>query len=187
MSNLFFTSDNHWFHTNIIKYCNRPFSSVDEMNEGLIERWNAVVKPNDTVWTLGDVVFSDINNIEGIIKRLNGNLHIVLGNHDKTISNQRGRLLTSGAVKEICDYKELSWNKQKICLFHYAQRAWNGSHYGSWQLFGHTHGSMEPYGKSVDVGIDSPFITGEAPYRPFSFEEVEFFMRNQPIFKHHGD
>lgn len=187
MSNIFFTSDCHWGHSNIIKFCNRPFSSVEEMNEGLIERWNEVVKPGDIVWSLGDFAFMPYDNIVEIIKRLNGNLHMVLGNHDQKIAQNRKELLESGLVKEIRDYKELSWNKQRICLFHYGQRAWNGSHYGSWQLFGHTHGDMEPYGKSVDVGVDSAFILGTAPYRPFSFEEIESFMRNQPIFKHHGD
>lgn len=183
MSNLFFTSDVHFGHANIIKFCNRPFASVDEMNEGLIQRWNEVVKPGDTVWSLGDFAFMPYDKTVETIKRLNGDLHMVLGNHDQKIAQNRKELLVSGLVKEIRDYKELSWNKQKMCLFHYAQRAWNGSHYGSWQLFGHTHGTMEPYGKSVDVGVDSPFILGEAPYRPFSFEEVSDFMRNREVIK----
>lgn len=172
-----------FFHANIIRYCNRPFDDVEEMNEKLIENWNAVVKKGDIVWSLGDFSFSTIENTIETIKRLNGDLHMVLGNHDQKIAQNRKELLVSGLVKEICDYKELSWNKQKMCLFHYAQRAWNGSHYGSWQLFGHTHGTMEPYGKSVDVGVDSPFILGEAPYRPFSFEEVSDFMRNREVIK----
>lgn len=187
MSNLFFTSDVHFGHSNIIKFCNRPFASVEEMNEGLIERWNAVVNPGDTVWSLGDFAFMPFDKTMEVIKRLNGDLHMVLGNHDQKIAQNRKELLDSGLVKEIRDYKELSHNKQRICLFHYAQRAWNGSHYGSWQLFGHTHGDMEPYGKSVDVGVDSPYVTGEAPYRPFSFEEVEAFMRNREVIKHHAD
>lgn len=189
--NTHFTSDVHFGHNNIIKFCNRPFSSVEEMNEQLIERWNNVVKPNDTVWSLGDFAFLPYEQTKQIIKRLNGNLHMVLGNHCQKIAQNRKELISSGLVKEIHDYKEISVQtsagKQKICLFHYAQRAWNGSHYGSWQLFGHTHGDMEPYGKSVDVGIDSPFVTGQPEYRPFSLEEVEEFMRNQPIFKHHDE
>ncbi len=183
MSNLFFTSDTHFGHANIIKFCNRPFVSVDEMNEGLIARWNEVVKPEDTVWSLGDFAFMQFDQTKEIIKRLNGNLHMVLGNHDQKIAQNRKELLESGLVKEIRDYKELSWDKQKMCLFHYAQRAWNGSHYGSWQLFGHTHGTMEPYGKSVDVGLDSPYVTGTPEYRPFSFEEVSQFMRNREVIK----
>lgn len=187
MSNMFFTSDVHFGHANIIKFCNRPFASVEEMNEGLIERWNEVVKPGDTVWSLGDFAFLPFPKTIEIIKRLNGNLHMVLGNHCQKIAQNRKELLESGLVKEIRDYKELSLNKQRICMFHYAQRAWNGSHYGAWQLFGHTHGDMEPYGKSVDVGVDSPFILGYAPYRPFAFEEVSQFMTNQPVIKHHDD
>lgn len=172
-----------FFHANIIRLCNRPFDSVEEMNETLIKNWNAVVKKGDIVWSLGDFSFSSIENTIEIIKRLNGDLHMVLGNHDQKIAQNRKELLATGLVKEICDYKELSWNKQKMCLFHYAQRAWNGSHYGSWQLFGHTHGTMEPYGKSVDVGLDSPYILDQAPYRPFAFEEVSNFMRNREVIK----
>jgi calcineurin-like phosphoesterase family protein len=153
------------------------------MNEGLINNWNSVVHDGDTVWSLGDFAFVPKDKIVEIIKRLNGNLHMVLGNHDNVIKNSKEQMLREGLVKEIVDYKEIKWNKQKICLFHYAQRAWNSSHHGSWQLFGHTHGTMEPYGKSVDVGVDSPFVTGTPPYRPFSFDEIHKFMETQIIEK----
>lgn len=183
MANLYFTSDVHLGHTNIIKFCNRPFNSVEEMNEGLIQNWNAVVKPGDTVWSLGDFAFLPFEKTVEIIKRLNGNLYMVLGNHCQKIIQNRKMLVESGLVKEICDYKEIKWLNQKMVLFHYAQRTWNGAHYGTWQLFGHTHGTMAPYGKSVDVGIDSPFITGKAEHRPFSFEEINEFMSKQDLIK----
>lgn len=181
MSNLFFSSDLHFGHANSIKYCNRPFSDVQEMNEGLIAGWNRVVGKNDTVWTLGDFAFMQLDPIMDVLSRLNGNHHMVLGNHCQKIAANRKLLLEKGLVKEIRDYKELSFDKQKIVLFHYPQRAWNGSHYGSWQLHGHVHGTMEPYGRSVDVGVDAAWVTGKAEYRPLSFEELREYMKSREV------
>jgi len=81
---IFFTSDHHFDHTNIIKYCDRPFKNAGHMNNILIQKWNEVVKPEDTVFYIGD--FCMTNNSEKAsswIKRLNGTKHLILGNHDK--------------------------------------------------------------------------------------------------------
>lgn len=76
-------SDTHFYHNNIIKYCNRPFSSVEEMNDTLIENWNSIVKPEDTVFHLGDFAFKkNVNNIIHIVDRLNGKIVLIKGNHD---------------------------------------------------------------------------------------------------------
>lgn len=79
--NIWFTSDTHFGHANIIKYCNRPFSSVEEMNKTIIDNWNSVVGKDDIVWHLGDFSLGNKNNIE-LVKQLNGKINIVLGNHD---------------------------------------------------------------------------------------------------------
>lgn len=81
---VFFTADTHFGHFNIIGYCNRPFKTVEEQDEELIRRWNAVIKPEDTVWHLGDVCFHDEKNLPLIIPRLNGIKHLVFGNHDRS-------------------------------------------------------------------------------------------------------
>ena len=80
--NTFFTSDTHFYHDNILKYCNRPFSSVDEMNEKLIKNWNSVVGKNDIVWHLGDFCFGRKENVSEILSKLNGKINLVMGNHD---------------------------------------------------------------------------------------------------------
>ena len=79
---VYFISDTHFCSENIIKYCNRPFKDAEEMNEQLIQRWNAVVKPEDKVFHLGDVVMHQSENIPSIIPRLNGEIHLITGNHD---------------------------------------------------------------------------------------------------------
>lgn len=83
---IFYTSDSHFSHANIIKYAGRPFSSPQEMDEILIQRWNEVVKPHDHVWHLGDVAMgkntADGNALIRIMRRLLGHKRLILGNHD---------------------------------------------------------------------------------------------------------
>ena len=83
----FFIADTHFYHTNIIKYCNRPFSTTDEMNIALIRKWNAVVGKNDTVYHLGDFLIGNKQQTTDTVKLLNGNIFLIRGNHDNH-SNQ---------------------------------------------------------------------------------------------------
>lgn len=183
---VFFTSDTHFGHANVIKYCNRPFKSSEEMDEALIENWNSVVSPGDTVYHLGDFGFGRADFLSRILWRLNGNKSLVLGNHDKTIKNQVGLFLKDGLLREVVPYKEISVNKQHIVLCHYAMRVWNKSHYGSWMLYGHSHGTLPPHGKSVDVGTDSKWVLGSPKYAPLSFDEIQRFMNGRTV-DHHED
>lgn len=81
-SNTWVVSDTHFWHENIIKYCNRPYANAQEMNEDLIAKWNARLKENDIVWHLGDFCFGCKEHITEIVPRLNGRINLVLGNHD---------------------------------------------------------------------------------------------------------
>lgn len=177
--NTFFVSDCHFWHKNIIQYSNRPFASVDEMNEQMITKWNETVKPDDYVFSLGDFAFAKIGKIAELLGRLNGQKYFISGNHDEEVLDNKAYLLDRGLVKEITAYKEIRIDGQFIILFHYGCRVWNKSHRDSWLLYGHSHGSLPPFGKSVDVGVDAPFVTGKAEYRPLSFYEVKDFMAKQ--------
>ena len=119
MNKIFFTSDHHFGHKNIIKFCNRPFESIDEMNEELISRWNAKVGPNDEVYHLGDFALCTTNEFTDIIGRLNGIIYLIGGNHDGTAMSNRK------VFKWIKDYFELKVKDdecangvQRIILFH---------------------------------------------------------------------
>lgn len=81
-TNTWVISDTHFWHDNIIKYCDRPYANSEEMNEDLIAKWNASVKQDDIVWHLGDFCFGSKDKIKGIVPRLNGRINLVLGNHD---------------------------------------------------------------------------------------------------------
>lgn len=182
-----FVSDTHWGHANIIKYSNRPFNSVEEMNEALIQNWNERVGQYDIVYHLGDFAFLPYDALKRTARRLNGTKHLILGNHDKTIIQSQNDLLSSGTFASIQNYVELRHAGEFFCLFHYGQRVWNKSHRGSIHLYGHSHGSLPPFGKSVDVGVDCKEIT--ADYRPVSVDEVIAYMKKREFVAvdHHGD
>jgi calcineurin-like phosphoesterase family protein len=163
MPDIFFTADTHFNHGNIIELSNRPFTSVKEMDEAMIKNWNDRVKPGDIVYHLGDFAF--IHSLEGVDeyrRRLNGQIQLILGNHDyRYIKNYR-------KWAWVGHYKEIKVGDQMIVLFHYAQRTWNGSHKGSWMLHGHSHGTLKRDWrvKSFDVGVDV------WNFAPLSFDEV---------------
>jgi len=174
---IFFTSDTHFYHKNVIRYSNRPFSSVEEMNEALIEKWNSTVSVKDEVYHLGDVSFSSLGNTLSILDRLNGRKKLILGNHDRTLSKKSD---FKSRFEWIKDYYLLKVNDpdapdgvQQIVLFHYALRTWEKIHYGSWNLFGHSHGTLPDniYLKAMDVGVDCN------NYKPISYERVKDIMR----------
>lgn len=186
MVKLWFISDTHWSHRNIIKYSNRPFDSVEQMDQALITNWNAVVGHDDIVWHLGDFAFCRYDGIKEILPLLNGHKNLVLGNHDKEIINNTGELLRLRLFDSIQHYKMLRIGDQKVILSHYGFRTWDSAHHGSIMLYGHSHGSLPSMGRSVDVGVDCKEITSE--YRPIEYNEVFSFMANRKaeIVDHHG-
>lgn len=186
---IFFTSDTHFGHRNIIKYANRPFEDSGEMDEALIANWNDLIANDDEVYHLGDFSLTDPNRTDKILNRLNGKIYLIKGNHEKSVLKKS---FTRDRFEWIKDYYELTINnermKQMICLSHYAHRVWNKSHHGSFHLYGHSHDSLEyqPWGKSMDVGVDTAArILGE--YRPFSFNEIKSILdkREKMVVDHH--
>jgi calcineurin-like phosphoesterase family protein len=99
----FFTSDTHFGHQRIIELCERPFDSVDEMNEAMIERWNETVKPEDIVFHLGDVALGKIAESLPLIGRLNGSIFLVPGNHDRIFSGEKEKQ----RVRFLPEYKKV--------------------------------------------------------------------------------
>lgn len=165
-----FTSDSHLGHGNIIRYCNRPFSSVDEMDEALIKAWNTVVAPEDDVWHLGDFAVRNAESAAGYRRRLNGRIHLVWGNHDSEQVRQAPWWASSQAMAEI------TVDSVRIVLCHYAMRVWNRSRRGSLHLFGHSHGTLPGDRQSVDVGVDYPAWR----YRPVSLREIRRHLQTLP-------
>lgn len=185
MGKSFWTSDPHFFHANIIKYCSRPWANVYDMNEALIENWNSVVDYEDDVFVLGDVALLGGNpngkkEVENILRRLNGNKYLIYGNHDKQAVRQ-----AAGFIEKV-DYKTVTVNNQYIVMSHYPMVTWHGSHRNSWMLHGHCHGTLarDMSTRRLDVGVDVPMWN----YTPVSFEQLKAEM-DKVVFKpndHHG-
>lgn len=159
-----FTSDTHFGHTNILKHDGRPFSTIEEHDQALIDNWNAVVNEGDVVYHLGDVMWhtTDKRRLD-ILGALHGVLILILGNHDRT----NKPLMRCTRWSKVCDYLEIKVGSQRVILYHYRMVVWNGSHHGSWALHGHSHGTLPvtPM-KTFDVGT---MLWG---YRPISWDEV---------------
>jgi calcineurin-like phosphoesterase family protein len=167
MTDIWFTSDTHFGHKNIIKFCNRPFKSIQEHDEILIQNWNSLVKQNDEVYHLGDFVLERREYAEKILKRLNGRIRFIRGNHDKVM---KGEILKR--FEWVKDYYEMKGpDKRKIVLCHYAFEVWNKSHHGSWHLHGHSHGTLKFKDiKRLDMGVDTN------NYKPYSIDQIQDIM-----------
>jgi len=166
----FFTADNHFHHAGIIHSCDRPFKTVEQMNAYMIRCWNEAVRPGDVVYHLGDFAYrGNASEIEALITQLNGTIHLIKGNHDD--KSRWMEDLYKRMFAKVSDISYIKIDGQKIFLSHYAHRTWRASCHGSWHLYGHSHGTMPPYGKSFDVGVDVWNFT------PVSFYEVQEKMK----------
>ena len=137
----YFTSDLHLGHANVLRFDNRPFSSVEENDEELIKRWNAKVKQGDTVYCLGDLIWKTYGSqsAEDILKSLNGQKILIRGNHDHWINRRTRKQLA--AIKDYDDIKvTLEDGTVKRCILsHYPIHFYNGQYHGAIMLYGHVH------------------------------------------------
>ena len=127
---IFFISDFHAKHSNIIKFCNRPYKSSEEMTKILIENWNSIIKPDDIVFNLGDFIWSGSWN--SILEQLNGNIYLILGNHDR--KNFKDSYMNH--LKGVYDQLTLLIDNKIVYLNHFPYLCFPKNHY---QLFGHVH------------------------------------------------
>jgi len=177
---IFFTSDLHLGHKNIIKYCNRPFSDVHEMNKYIIDAINTTVGIDDSLYILGDFAFRGKDPIEYRERIICKDIHIIIGNHDRekdfvkyliSLENSYG----FGSVQPV---KEIIYCNQRIFLSHYCHKVWPASHKGSYHLWGHSHGKLDEEErktnrKSLDVGVDNTVNYSKPFGEPWSFKEIQ--------------
>lgn len=182
MTNIFFTADAHFNHKKCQElFRNRCFASLEEMNETIIENWNAKIGKNDLVYHLGDVELGSSTGARTILDRLNGQIYLVRGNHENVAEHKlcRNRFIW------IKDYHRLKIGDQKIYMCHYSFRVWNCMHHGSWNLYGHSRGSLydDPGLKSCDVGVDC------WDFSPVSYEQLEQKMATKHFITvdHHAE
>ena len=182
---LFFTSDTHFGHELIRKVCYRPFDTVDEMDERMIENWNNVVGKDDIVFHLGDFAFGGSQLWNGILERLNGHKILILGNHDR--KNYREGY--SKYFDYVGQQLQLNIDGRSVYLNLYPFLCYGGTYRRDedlvYQLFGHVHTCPERYkGKDFDrlyilfpyqydVGVDNNNFT------PISWEAVNEKINEQ--------
>lgn len=166
----FYISDTHFGHEAIIGSCSRPFSSVQEMDEFMIDAWNSVVSNDDIVYHLGDFAFGGPDHAKHIFQQLNGRKILILGNHDV---DRKGNALPKIAA--------LDWDQppsstlftndggERLFLSHYAHRVWPSSNKGSYHFYGHSHANLDSVGLSRDVGVD----VDDVSFTPLSFQYLK--------------
>lgn len=159
-----FISDTHFFHANILKFTNeegkriRPFDSLEEMHEYMIEKWNGVVKPNDYVYHLGDVTFQYHGGFNNLMRRLNGQKRLIVGNHDKIWN------------------PALQMNFQKVDLWKgFKEHNFTASHIplrleslrdGAFNVHGHIHQNKSPTPNHINVSVEV------RDYTPVHIDEI---------------
>ena len=142
---IFFTSDLHFGHENVIRFDNRPFNTVEEMDEEMIKRWNAKVGKGDIVYVLGDFIWkAATNEAVNIIRRLNGQIILIKGNHDRFLHNAAAKKALAGIkdYDDICVTLEDGTTRRCI-LSHYFIPFYNGHRYQAIHLHGHSHFTEE--------------------------------------------
>lgn len=193
---VYFTSDTHYFHQNVILYSQRPFSSREEMNEALIYNWNKLVRADDEVYHLGDFSFSNDAKLKDVLSKLNGRKKLVFGNHDNSLRKHKDTWVKDYFERTFDMYKlkvqdpdAVQTNGvQTLVMCHFPFASWEGMHRGVWSIHGHCHATLkeEPHLKRLDIGVDMMAklqerkrgIPGHLPedYRPFTYQEVKEYM-----------
>lgn len=183
---IFFTSDTHFSHDNIIKYCSRPFESIEEHDETLVKNWNEKVGKNDLVFHLGDVGFGNPKRIDYLLNRLNGKIVLVIGNHDWRYVVKKHAYRFENMVQQI----NMKVGSQHIILNHFPLLCFSGAWRGldaTWQLFGHVHTSpytaegldhsrlRNLFTTQYDVGVDNN------NFAPVSYYDVKQIIENQQM------
>ena len=184
---IYFTSDMHFGHANVIKYCARPFASVEEMNEIIVRNWNEVVQPEDTVYCLGDISMG-FTVVEAYSHRLNGNKILVPGNHDFCHSYHKKSRKPENQKEWLEKYARLGWTvlpeqttldipgvaTVNMCHHPYVligpgddkYENWRPKDDGRWLICGHVHEKWKVVGKMINVGVD------QWGFKPISIDEI---------------
>lgn len=185
---LFYTSDMHFGHRNILSFCNRPFSSEKEMNLGLIKNWNSVVGPNDVVFNLGDFCWWDSNrDIQKLFNKLNGTIYFQFGNHDtkKGLREVPTHVIMLDDVVHSWINFEGEGKTYEVVTSHYPLLTYAGSMRGVYHFFGHIHsgpGSMSSEASLIlsknmyDVGVDNNLLY------PIEFRDILAKLKPRPTF-----
>lgn len=133
---IYYISDLHIGHKNAIRFDDRPFSDIDEMESEIIKRWNMKVTADDDVYILGDVFYRYKGDKAEFLKKLCGRLHLIEGNHDfEMLENQ----VALACFKSVDKLKQIVDDGRRVVMCHYPIISWNMKHFGAYHIYGHVH------------------------------------------------
>jgi len=193
MQKVFFTADDHFGHTNIIRHCKRPFRDAYAMDQALEDAWNAPVGPDDVVYHLSDFTLQGWLEASNYFARLNGRIKVLrnISHHDKrwlemlrnadSLNCAAGwPVSASGHPIELMEPQiTLEIDGKVIVLNHFPMASWDRKHRGAWHLYAHTHGRFEDVGLMMDVGVDAVSKYGLPPYAPVPLNAVRKIMQRR--------
>ena len=156
---IYFTADLHFYHDKVIKFADRPFQNIEQMNKTLIKNWNSKIKSNDEIYILGDFTMKGHALAQEILYQLKGKKHLIKGNHDGFINSPH---FENYLFESISDYKEINYMNTQFILFHYPILEWNSFFRESIHLHGHQHNhrdynlqNLQNGIRRYDVGVDA--------------------------------
>lgn len=167
----YYISDLHLGHYNIIRLCSRPFLSVEEMDETIINNWNKVVKDTDNVYIGGDFCYKSCKDPVEYLKRLNGHKHLIVGNHDKSLLKNPAARRYFESIKDIMNITD---GDKRIVLCHYPMVEWDGFFRNSIHLFGHIHNNTSNATYDIVKNIPNCYNIGAdvLDFTPRTLEEI---------------
>jgi calcineurin-like phosphoesterase family protein len=175
----FYISDPHFMHAAMLTMQPRPFSTIEEHDETIIENWNSVVGERDLVHVLGDFsmkLTEREDRVREIFKALKGRKILVIGNHDVDKHFRLHPTLASLPWDNKPEFmRVVKDGGHRLVLCHYGIREWQGRHSGAFHFYGHAHGRLAAEGRSRDVGVDMPDVW----FKPRTFEELTAGMSDQ--------
>lgn len=176
---IYFSSDWHLSHSNVLKFSNRPFENVEQMNE-IIFHQVIELTPGSQLYFIGDIGFNEkiVEHFFEKIKPRNIHFHWIIGNHDKKVNYKKFKKYCAS----MSEYKYIKIEEQGIFLCHYPMFTWHNSHYNSWLLYGHHHaksiGTPEVFqkliGKTLNVNLEFN------DYKFWNFENIKKYMNGKP-------
>lgn len=168
---IYFTSDLHFGHKNIIKLYDRPFESIEQMDSDLIENWNSRITNNDTVYILGDLFFRNTLPVTDYLLKLRGKKHLIMGNHDRSWIK---KVNLSEYFVKVDNMMFVSDGKHKITLCHYPMMAWPHMNSNGYMVFGHIHQNTNafywPIIKQSPLMLNAGIDVNN--YHPVTFDEL---------------
>ena len=135
----YYVADTHFGDERIIGLCNRPFCSIEDMTNTIVEKWNSVVDDNDHVYVVGDYACGDISNLEEITNALHGHIHLIPGNHDmEWIHSEKApqSVDVMSVIETVID------DGVEVVLCHYPLCSYEGSLRGAVHVYGHVHNNF---------------------------------------------